>query len=87
MVELLSHLHTALPEVITNVSFGGGTSFQPIHFDELRCSGAEATLLNCTHNGLEIHDCTHGEDVGIMCKRYQGANITAIMAAKPEFIY
>ena len=58
-----------LPNVVSNVFFGGGASFQPIHLDDLQCSGAEATLLNCTHSGIGVHNCDHPEDVGIICQR------------------
>ena len=55
-----------------NVFFGGGGSFQPIHLDELRCTGTEATLLNCSHSGIGVSDCGHPEDVGIICQWSQG---------------
>lgn len=65
-------MFAALATVQPIVFFGGGASFQQIHLDELHCSGAEATLLNCTHSGVGVHDCKHYEDVGIICKRSQG---------------
>ena len=58
--------------VKANVFFGGGGSFQPIHLDEIRCSGNEESLLNCTHGGVGVHNCEHLEDVGIICKPSQG---------------
>ena len=61
-----------LTEIITGVFFGGGGTFTPIHLDGLQCSGTEPTLLNCTHNGIGVHDCNHDEDVGIICQRSQG---------------
>ena len=64
--------YEAVPEVKSGIFFGGGGTFQPIHLDDLRCSGAEATLLNCTHTGVGMHDCEHPEDVGIICQRSQG---------------
>ena len=65
-----------VPEVKSNVFFGGGGSFVPIHLDDLDCSGSEPTLLNCTHGGIGIHDCQHPEDVGIICQRSLGITLT-----------
>ena len=67
-----------MPEVQSNVFFGGGASFQPIHLDELHCSGSEATLLNCTHGGVGVHDCDHPEDIGIICQQLQGVMVTIV---------
>ena len=75
MILIGTIMFTALATVQPNVFFGGGASFQQIHLDELRCSGAEATLLNCTHSGVGVHDCEHHEDVGIICNRSQGRKL------------
>ena len=69
---ILFTYRSVLPEVIANVFFGGGASFQFIHLDGLRCIGTEPNLLNCTHNGIGVHNCEHSEDVGIICARSQG---------------
>ena len=65
---------SALPEVIADVLFGGGASFQSIHLDGLRCTVTEPKLLNCTHSGTGVHNCgsRHSEDVGIICAWSQG---------------
>ena len=63
---------TGVPEIRSNIFFGGGGSFQPIHIDELRCQGNETTLLSCMHGGVGVHDCGHPEDVGVICQRSQG---------------
>ena len=34
---------------------------------EIRCSGNEDTLLNCTHNSTES-DCGRSNDVGVVCQ-------------------
>ena len=46
-------------------AFGGGKG--PILLDEVKCSGNEGRLLDCNHDEIERHHCTHTEDVGISC--------------------
>ena len=58
--------------MVTNISFGGGGSFQQVHLDSVQCTGTEPNLLNCSHNGIGVHDCEHPEDIGIICERPQG---------------
>ena len=35
--------------------------------DNVDCEGNEATLLNCSHRGLFVHNCDHSEDVSVRC--------------------
>ena len=58
--------------MVTNIFFGGGGSFQPIHLDNLQCTGTEPNLLNCTHGGVGVHNCEHPEDIGIICQPSHG---------------
>ena len=58
--------------MITDVFFGGAGSEVPIHLDAVNCDGTESNLLDCSHDGIGVHDCDHDEDVGIMCERQQG---------------
>ena len=39
----------------------------PIFLDELRCTGRESSLFNCSHNRLGAHDCDHSDDAGVNC--------------------
>ena len=64
--------------VVTNIFFGGGETNEPIHLDEVRCTGTETSLLNCTHNGIGSHDCLHFDDVGIICRPSQGTVMTRV---------
>ena len=45
--------------------FGGGIG--PIFLDNVHCLGSETNLLLCDHNGIEVHNCRHYEDVGVSC--------------------
>ena len=45
--------------------FGAGTG--PIHLDDVRCTGSEAALINCTYDPSTV-DCSHREDAGVQCR-------------------
>ena len=46
--------------------FGQGSG--QILLDNLRCTGTEASLLECSHGGINIHNCGHYEDAGVTCE-------------------
>ena len=46
--------------------YGGGSG--PILLDEVRCKGQESHLLDCDHNGINRHDCSHWNDAGVECE-------------------
>jgi hypothetical protein len=65
------------PVVFGSAHFGEGTL--PIHLDDVQCTGTEISLSKCPHGGFGIHDCSHGEDVGISCtpgKSFYIINVT-----------
>ncbi|KAJ8257248.1 hypothetical protein GJAV_G00183560 [Gymnothorax javanicus] len=61
--------------------FGQGND--SITLDDLRCSGSEASLDQCSHAGLGIHNCGHYEDAGVTCSGNSSFNQTT-PAATPN---
>ena len=45
--------------------FGQGSG--GIFLNNVRCSGNEDALINCSHDGIGVHTCTHSHDVGVRC--------------------
>ena len=44
-----------------------GESTGPILFTNIRCSGTESRLLECSRSGFGVTSCTHSRDVGVKC--------------------
>ncbi|XP_071785590.1 CD5 antigen-like [Asterias amurensis] len=61
-----------------------GRSTSSILLDNLFCTGREARLSQCPHNGWGEHNCNHLEDVAIACKTSndedQNGNISPSMS-------
>ncbi|XP_051719133.1 deleted in malignant brain tumors 1 protein-like isoform X5 [Ctenopharyngodon idella] len=49
----------------SDAHFGQGSD--PIWLDDVRCSGSESSLTQCSHNPFGNHDCGHQEDAGVIC--------------------
>uniref|UniRef100_A0A8C9FDA3 Deleted in malignant brain tumors 1 protein n=1 Tax=Pavo cristatus TaxID=9049 RepID=A0A8C9FDA3_PAVCR len=48
-----------------NAFFGEGTG--DILMDDVKCTGDESFLVQCSHRELGVHDCLHKEDAGVIC--------------------
>uniref|UniRef100_A0A671TCL8 Soluble scavenger receptor cysteine-rich domain-containing protein SSC5D n=1 Tax=Sinocyclocheilus anshuiensis TaxID=1608454 RepID=A0A671TCL8_9TELE len=53
-------------EVKSSAYFGEGSG--QIWMDNVNCSGNESALSKCEYHELELNDCNHSEDVGVICQ-------------------
>ncbi|NXI73154.1 DMBT1 protein, partial [Anseranas semipalmata] len=44
-----------------------GEGMGDILLDNVKCTGDESSLAQCSHRGLGTHDCLHKEDAGVIC--------------------
>ncbi|XP_028818945.1 HHIP-like protein 1 [Denticeps clupeoides] len=52
--------------VAKRAEFGAGNGM-PILLDDVECDGTEETLLDCKHAKVGKNNCSHQEDVGVVC--------------------
>ncbi|XP_033110872.1 scavenger receptor cysteine-rich domain superfamily protein-like [Anneissia japonica] len=55
-----------------------GSDGQPIHLDDVICSGDEEGLSECQHEDWGIHTCSHSQDVAIKCNRYKDYDVRLV---------
>ena len=59
--------------------FGRGTG--RIYYDDVRCTGRETRLADCSHRGIGVHNCGHSEDAGVVCSTTEQSEHRGFVAA------
>ena len=59
-------------------SFNEILSDSPTWLDEIRCLGTEGRLIDCPANTIGVEDCTHTQDVALVCSSTGKSCITLI---------
>ena len=50
-----------------NKGSGFGAGIGPVCMDNVRCKGTESMLTRCHFPGWGVSDCSHNEDIGLVC--------------------
>nr|XP_019943543.1 PREDICTED: HHIP-like protein 1 [Paralichthys olivaceus]XP_019943544.1 PREDICTED: HHIP-like protein 1 [Paralichthys olivaceus] len=53
--------------VMKRAALGEADSSVRILLDDVQCEGGERSLLECKRSRVGKHNCSHGEDVGVIC--------------------
>uniref|UniRef100_A0A1X7UST9 Uncharacterized protein n=1 Tax=Amphimedon queenslandica TaxID=400682 RepID=A0A1X7UST9_AMPQE len=60
------------------------TGYDQIFLDNVVCGGFESSLLHCKHNIIGTHDCTHDQDIGVICSNCSYGDLRLINGTLPN---
>jgi len=61
----VKNLYCIGAKAMLDAAFGEGSG--PVLLSQVRCTGWEYRLFNCTNRKLEIVNCLHSRDAGVVC--------------------
>ena len=67
LVAIIYDFYVTLGLIFHLGQFDATLSNIPILLDNVICTGNERSLLQCSHNGFNKHNCDHYEDIVIEC--------------------
>ena len=59
--------YSVIPGVTARINAAYGQGVGPIFLDDVRCTGLEYRLIECSNRGIEVENCNHNEDAGVRC--------------------
>ncbi|XP_064388366.1 soluble scavenger receptor cysteine-rich domain-containing protein SSC5D-like isoform X4 [Halichondria panicea] len=62
---------------VRTLGFSQASSSTRTWLDNLRCSGTESRLIDCPANAIGVEDCTHTQDVALICTTRNGFTTTS----------
>ena len=64
MLPAINKTHKGAHPLPCCATYGQGSG--PIHMSDVRCTGAESSLINCSHT--TSHTCSHSNDAAVQCQ-------------------
>ena len=63
-----------------------GVGVGKIWLDDVRCSGNESLLVNCSHYGWGSHNCGHSEDASVICSSMLSPQVLLISSTLSSIV-